>query len=188
MKVTSSSWRQSLTVHAGVDYWPGPLFHGWLGIGQQKKFVTNTISIGLSPARQLKCTAHGLLCKNDPDCDVAEKFPGYEGNIPDIILEWPAHGPKANCPTLWLHLSILDGDQRYDPLEDYPAYDLDRQFDCRRKETTCFYGDQTIWWVYNDRGNIHTETSGGGARFSRFVLRPLPLPRTTRFNNMTFNN
>ena len=73
----------------------------------------------------------------------------------------------------------LDGDQRYDPLEDYPAYDLDRQFDCRRKETDVLYGDQTIWWVYNDRGNIHTETSAGALGL-KFVPKHLRLPRTTK--------
>ena len=48
-----------------------------------------------------------------------------------------------------------DGDLVYDPNVDYPAYDLDKSFDCTKKDVDLVYGDQTIWWVYNDRGNTH---------------------------------
>ena len=62
-----------------------------------------------------------LLCKNDVDCDAAAKFPGYEGSIPDIILNWPAHGAEGELPYALAPFIDLDGDQYYDPLEDYPS-------------------------------------------------------------------
>ena len=36
---------------------------------------------------------------------------------------------------------------------DYPEYNLDRSFSC--KEGDMLFGDQTLWWVYNDNGNVH---------------------------------
>lgn len=170
----------------GVDYWPGPLSTD--GLASVNKEICDKYDKQWIITREaVEMHRAWLLCKNDPDCDVAEKFPGYEGNIPDIILEWPAHGAEGELPYTLAPFIDLDGDQRYDPLEDYPAYDLDRQFDCRRKETDVLYGDQTIWWVYNDRGNIHTETSAGALGFE-IRAQAFAFATNDEINNMTFNN
>ena len=38
---------------------------------------------------------------------------------------------------------------------DYPGYDLDAEGDCT--ENDYLFGDQSIWWVFNDAGNIPVE-------------------------------
>ncbi|PIZ05521.1 MAG: hypothetical protein COY57_06840, partial [Flavobacteriales bacterium CG_4_10_14_0_8_um_filter_32_5] len=54
----------------------------------------------------------------------ATNFPGYQ--IPDVILNWPAHGDPSLGQD-W-HLAPFydrDGDDFYDPSQgDYPKYDL----------------------------------------------------------------
>jgi len=170
----------------GVDYWPGPLSTDGLA-SVNKEICDKYDKQWIITREEVEMHRAWLLCKNDPDCNVGDKFPGYEGNIPDIILEWPAHGAEGELPYTLAPFIDLDGDQRYDPLEDYPAYDLDRQFDCRRKETDVLYGDQTIWWVYNDRGNIHTETSAGALGFE-IRAQAFAFATNDEINNMTFNN
>ena len=54
-----------------------------------------------------------------------------------------------------------NGDGVYDPLSgDYPWYDLAGDIDCRTNRKVTLYGDYNMWWVFNDKGNIHTETGG----------------------------
>ena len=42
----------------------------------------------------------------------------------------------------------------YEPYDgDYPDYNITGTNDNAK-----LFGDQTLWWVFNDKGNIHTET------------------------------
>ena len=57
-----------------------------------------------------------------------------------------------------------DGDGNYNPDNgDNPWYDdiLGRDdIKCGFDRRISLYGDETHWWVFNDKGNIHTETNG----------------------------
>ncbi|MCO4749649.1 MAG: hypothetical protein KC428_06160, partial [Flavobacteriales bacterium] len=181
LKLAGMTYRSS-----GNDFWPGPLSND--GLASVTKSVCDAYDRHWVIHReQVEMHRAWLICRNDVNCDVADKFPGYEGNIPDIILDWPAHGVDSDLPYALAPFIDLDGDERYDPLEDYPAYDLDRQFDCRLKETDVLYGDQTIWWVYNDRGNIHTETGAGALGFE-IRAQAFAFATNDEINNMTFYN
>jgi hypothetical protein len=170
----------------GNDFWPGPLSTD--GLASVNKDICDKYDRHWIIYReQVELHRAWLLCKNDPDCNPGEKFPGYEGSIPEIILEWPAHGVDGDLPYTLAPFIDLDGDNRYDPLEDYPAYDFDRAFDCRKKETDVLYGDMTLWWVYNDRGNVHTETSAGALGFE-IRAQAFAFSTNDEINNMTFNN
>ena len=170
----------------GNDFWPGPLSTD--GLASVTKDVCDKYDRHWIITReQVELHRGWLFCKNDPDCDVGTKFPGYEGSIPDIVKFWPAHGVDAELPYTLAPFIDLDGDGRYDYNEDYPAYDLDRAYDCRQKETDVLYGDQTIWWVYNDRGNVHTETNAGAMGFE-IRAQAFAFATNDEINNMTFNN
>ncbi len=90
-----------------------------------------------------------------------EKARDWEGyTIPSIILDWPAHGDAAGGYSYnmapWFD---NDEDGVYNPANgDYPFYDLDGSLPCgttRELRLPRLYGDATIWWVYNDRGDNH---------------------------------
>ena len=57
-----------------------------------------------------------------------------------------------------------DQDMIYEPEDgDYPWYDdiLGRDdVQCGSDRRVTLFGDQTYWWVFNDKGNIHTESQG----------------------------
>lgn len=91
-------------------------------------------------------------------------------SIPEEILNWPAHGDPALGQDFFL-APFIDNpfgggtDGLYEPeLGDYPWYDLDQtEEDCLNRDRTApvpLFGDQTLWWVFNDKGNIHTESQG----------------------------
>jgi len=89
-------------------------------------------------------------------------FPNYQ--IPEIILEWPAHGRNYAPHFEDEYLAPFfdsNNDGIYNPLDgDYPKFPMDGMQDCNTAEANYLYGDQTIWRVFNDRGNINTEIGG----------------------------
>lgn len=116
------------------------------------------------------------------------EYPNYQ--IPEIIVNWPAHGRNFAPYDEDFYLAPFadtDGDGVYNPLQgDYPAYDLKGESDCRR-EIVNIFGDQNLWWVFNDKGNIHTET-GSAAIGMEIRAQAFAFTTNDEVNNMTFYN
>ncbi|MBI1315718.1 hypothetical protein GC167_02515 [bacterium] len=179
LKLAAMTYRQR-----GNDYWTGPLTTD--GTASTDKSVCDKYDRHWQIRRdEVENHRAWINCKNDPDCDEATVFPGY--TIPTSILEWPGNGVEGELPYMLAPFFDRNGDLLYDPNEDYPAYDLDKAFDCRLKEVDLVYGDQTIWWVYNDRGNVHTETGAGALGFE-IRAQAFAFSTNDEVNNMTFNN
>lgn len=126
---------------------------------------------------------------------------GYE--IPTNIANWPAHGDPARGMSYYLApFYDNDGDGSYDPSKgDYPYYDITNEL-CHTKIPTMeetyagtihgsilsdqvIKGDQTLWWVFNDKGNSHTET-GGSAIGMEIRAQAFAFSTNDEINNMTF--
>jgi hypothetical protein len=181
LKLAAMTYRQR-----GNDYWPGPLSTD--GKASVTKDICDQYDRHWILLRQeVEIHKAWLDCRDNSDCNEAEEFPGYESRIPQSIIEWPGNGENGELPYALAPYIDRDGDQFYDPLVDYPAYDINKEFDCRLKETDILYGDQTIWWVYNDRGNVHTETAAGALGFE-IRAQAFAFSTNDEVNNMTFNN
>ncbi len=131
---------------------------------------------------------------------------GY--TIPKSIAEWPAHGDLAEKQSYYLApFYDANGDGEYVPEDgDYPYYDLENKL-CHTKIATMeeemgiesgnqtlhgsilvdqvLKGDQTLWWVFNDRGNSHTE-SNGAAIGLEIRAQAFAFATNDEINNMTF--
>ena len=129
--------------------------------------------------------------------------PSYQ--IPSIIKNWPAH-PTENDPAGISHYLApfydKDGDGEYDPTQgDYPYYDITNEL-CHTKIPTMdeeiegtmygsilsdqvLKGDQTLWWIFNDKGASHTE-SGGDAIGIEVRAQAFAFSTNDEINNMTF--
>ena len=181
LKLAAMTYRQ-----AGNDYWPGPLTTD--GTASTNKEICDKYDTHWIIYREEVDIHKGWLeCLADPNCNDVELFPGYESQIPQSIKEWPGNGVDGELPYQLAPFIDRDGDGFYDYLVDYPAYDIDKEFDCRDKETDVLYGDQTIWWVYNDRGNVHTESQAGALGFE-IRAQAFAFSTNDEVNNMTFNN
>ncbi len=107
-----------------------------------------------------------------------ETWQNYVSTMPDEIKNWPAHGDPAKGQSYYLApFYDNDGDGTYNPMNgDYPYYDLSGDL-CGTQTPTpeeeiwgtvdasvlsdqVIKGDQTLWWVFNDKGNTHTNTEG----------------------------
>ena len=135
LKVAAMTYRQS-----GNDFWPGPL---------------NTSNATISPEECNKWDKHFKLDRTEVEEHVAriDNDPTYE--VPDAILNWPAHGDPAQGQDEFLAPFFdVNGNNEYEPYDgDYPDYNITGTNDEAK-----LFGDQTLFWIFNDKGNIHTET------------------------------
>ncbi|MDB5282809.1 MAG: hypothetical protein JWO06_1884 [Bacteroidota bacterium] len=166
---------------SGNDYWPGPL----------------DASGNISPSTCSEYDRHF----NVYGADIAKAQSAYLQNptgvtladIPKDVLAWPAKGNQylAGDPTLigqtynvtdnLAPFKDVNHDGVYDPLKgDYPV------IPCRNGESQA-YADQMVFWVFNDVGNIHTESNGQsiGVQVNSLAFA---FQTTDEINNMTFYN
>lgn len=182
LKLAAMTYRQD-----GVDYWPGPLDDNASIDENTCQEYDRHWTVFRS---EVELHAAWIECKEDPTCDPDVRFPGYAGNIPESIQEWPGNGLNGELP--YKLAPYVESDTNgipgfYDYEWDYPGYDFTREADCQAKEVDLLYGDQTIWWVYNDKGNIHTETNAAALGFE-IRAQAFAFTANDEVNNMTFNN
>lgn len=120
-----------------------------------------------------------------------EVFPDY--TIPEFLYEWPALGPEEDGFDYFLAPFVdYNGDNVYDPNEgDYPYYDFHNTVQpiaTRSSERSVLYGDQTLWWVMNDKGNIQTHTYNTMATGFEIRAQAFAFNSDNQINNMTFYN
>ncbi len=137
LKVAAMTYRQT-----GDDFWPGPL-------DSSGHVETNT------------CWQYDRIWKvNRAEVEsFIENRSDPEYIVPEVIRTWPGNGNTARgeAPTL-APFSDVDGDGIYDYTKgDFPGFSPDPN------NNQCNYhlqGDQSLWWVFNDRGDAHGETGG----------------------------
>ena len=176
----------------GNDFWTGPLSN------DGKASTTAEVCA--------EYDKHFVVFRSQVDEFIAKynnpKFPSYE--VPDIIKDWPAHPTFPNQSYYLAPFFDKDGDGEYDYTQgDYPYYDISNALCKPTKNALGEYeyattaegngiladqvlkGDQTLWWVFNDNGNIHTETQGNAIGVE---VRAQAFAFTTNdvINNMTF--
>jgi hypothetical protein len=169
----------------GVDYWTGPLSKNFASTDANtcakwdKHFVITRAQVDEFIA--------WFNASQTPDPSDDAEFIGYQ--IPEIILNWPAHGDVAAGQDYYLAPFFdRNGDGTYNPYDgDYPLYDVNNSIDCKTDRTERLYGDQTLWWIFNDKGNVHTET-GGSPIGMEIHAQAFAFATNDEINNMTFYN
>ncbi len=180
LKLAALRYRQ-----VGNDFWPGPL--------------TTDGSASITPDVCLEYDRHFPITRQEVNMHIAwyndpSAFPDYE--IPRSILEWPAHGDVSRGQSFYLApFYSPNGNAVYTPEDgDYPYYDIDNEL-CHSRIPTAegigiladqvIKGDQTLWWVFNDKGNIHTETQGDAIGME-IRAQAFAFATNDEINNMTF--
>lgn len=175
---------------SGNDFWPGPLNRTDASVTPDvcqayDKFWTTRRSEAETHLQWIRCT-------EDPECNVAELFPeGY--SVPTAFLQWPAIGnPEAGQDLYIAPFFDYNEDGQYNPYNgDYPDYGFELSVeDCknkRREDPVPLFGDFNIWWVFNDKGDAHTETQGLPIGLE-VRAQAFAFSSNNEINNMTFYN
>ncbi len=201
LKIAAVDFRQ------GNDFWTGPLSNT-PGSGNP---LTGTLDYGPATVDAGTCLEYDGFyittraeveefvawweCKEDPNCNHNTLYPNYVP--PSSITDWPAHGDVSKFQDVML-APFYDNPNApgglngvYDPINDgdYPGYDLHNNecHTCGGDRQVYLRGDYNVWWVFNDKGNIHTET-GGDPIGMEIKAQAFAFNTNDEINNMTFYN
>lgn len=170
LKSAAMMYRQN-----GNDFWPGPL---------------KLDDASVTPEVCAAYDRHWKITRREVEDFVLGGLPAT-----DVINNWPGNGISDLGFTGYANeLAPFvdgDGDGIYDPTArdadnnpvDFPGYDINGDLGCKAK----LFGDQTLWYVFNDKGNIHTETGGFPIGFE-IRAQAFQFATNNALNNMTFYN
>lgn len=181
LKVAAQRYRSS-----GVDYWTGPL--DTLGTAEIDAETCELYDRLWSITRQEVELFRLCNClqPDDPACE------GY--TVPESIKRWPGN-PIIQSGSQHLNMQHIlapykdvneDGVYNWEDC-DYPFYDLDNDVDCAKDRSAFIYGDFTLYWVFNDKGNIHGESKGVSIGME-IRAQAFGFNTNDEINNMTFYN
>ncbi|MDG1916227.1 MAG: hypothetical protein P8I29_00215 [Flavobacteriales bacterium] len=167
LKAAAMTYRQT-----GNDFWTGPLDDN----GDISSETCDDYDKHFSITRQE--VDEFIAWYNDNSA-----YPNY--TVPLSIINWPGNGIDGDYQFLAPYYDAND-DGEYDPNDgDYPKYDIDGNLDCN--EDDLIYGDQTLYWIFNDKGNIHSET-GADPIGLEIRAQAFAFATNDEINNMTFYN
>lgn len=190
LKLAAIRYRQGVSgvVGSSNDYWPGPLStDGTAAISEQ----TCAEYDKLFPITRAEVDEYLTHCSATGEFVSA---PGYQ--IPDNIMKWPGNPKNVEGTSNFLApFYDQNGNGVYEPLQgDYPYYDVSNSL-CHTKSPTAegngiladqvIKGDATLWWIFNDKGNIHSETSGSPIGLE-IRGQAFGFSTNDEINNMTF--
>ena len=195
----------------GDDYWPGPLkINGTASVdlpvcnAYDKHWIITKSEVLALKAHFEYDTNNYVAPKDDAEA--------INADITDVIANWPAKGQGDDLSSFLAPFYDADGDGEYNPRNgDYPYYDFDNELCPRTLKASLkpgenyvtkptaeegivhgsslsdqvLKGDQTIWWVFNDMGNTHTE-SGGQPIGLEIRAQAFAFSTNDEINNMTF--
>ena len=172
----------------GNDYWTGPLTNDGSAeisaevCNEYDEFFVSTRSDAQRHRQYFDAVAAGT---------VDEEFPeGYA--LPSYFRDYPAHGnTEANQDYYLAPFKDYDGDGFYSPDNgDYPWYDFLQEIDCKnrkREDLVPLYGDRNFYWIFNDKGNVHSESQGEPIGME-IRAQAFAFSTNDEVNNMTFHN
>lgn len=202
----------ALTFRNGNDFWPGPLtvnagsgtYDPSIPVGDD--VVRDYGAASIEPDRCLFFDKFYTIRKAEVikytqwwECENGITPPEdcNEISVPTAdelrrIEEWPAHGDESIGEDKWLApFYDYDGNGQYEPENgDTPWYDdiLGRDdVECGFDRRITLFGDETHWWVFNDKGNIHAESNGDPIGME-VRAQAFSFGTTDEVNRMTFYN
>lgn len=189
--------------HQDDDFWSGPLTINPNTISADKTVsaygpaeitadVCDATDRFWETTRQQAEIHRAIYLCPDQSCKDAIQ-PGY--TTPQVFEEWPAHADylfSSNGKFYDHYLAPyvnVGGSDDYEPNQgDYPGYDLTKTKDCReRGGAVSLFGDYNLWYVFNDKGNVHTE-SGGNPIGMEIRAQAFAFATSDEVNSMTFYN
>lgn len=183
----------ALTFRQGNDFWPGPLTTDGTADVDPATCLEYDKFHKITRAEVIEFNAWYQAGQVDPQTQL-ELFPNYQ--IPNSILDYPAHGNVALnydynlAPYYDNPAGPNPNNGFYDPVNDgdYPWYDIAGDIECNANDRqVLLFGDETYWWVFNDRGNVHTET-GGDPIGMEIRAQAFAFATNDEVNSMTFYN
>jgi hypothetical protein len=186
LRVAAQTYRQT-----GDDFWPGPV---------------DLVATDVSNAVCNKYDKHFKITREEVEQFVSDWASNPSTAIPDVIAKWPGNGDASQnqAPILAPFYdnpgaSGSNADGIYNPADgDFPAFYFEKLptttsgigYPSNPGMDPCskdlLLGDQALWWVFNDVGNIHTETASTNPIGLEIQAQAFAFATNDDINNMTF--
>lgn len=168
LKTAGQTYRQFPNAQPGAnDFWPGPL---------------DTATASISREECKTWDKHFTVYQSDIVKYQAGEQP--ENYNSASILGWPGNGDMSKGQSQFLAPYIdADGNGAYNPSStggsgvDYPTLD---------PSVPQAVPDQMIWWVFNDKGNLHQKYAGAEPIGLEIHALAFAFKTANEVNNMTF--
>jgi hypothetical protein len=180
LRISAMTYRQN-----GIDFWPGPLDP-----------ATESVDAAT-------CTAydkHWIFTRSDVDNFYAywAQHAAVDPATPSWIKDYPGSydypyytvtAPGLSIPMNYLApYNDVNGDGIYNYADgDYPNYNVKGSPTNRGECVRRLFGDETIFWVFNDKGNKHGET-GGASIGVEIRAQAFEFSTGDELNSMSFYN
>lgn len=172
LRISAMTYRQN-----GIDFWPGPL---------------DPSTVDVDAATCNAYDKHWRFNRTDVDAFYANVVVAQNGDytIPSWIKDYPGSAPSSADPYRYLAPFIdQGGDGLYDwDQGDYPAYNVTgaavAQGNCKK----LLFGDETLFWVFNDKGNSHLESGSVNPIGVEIRAQAFAFATADVLNDMTFYN
>lgn len=181
LRISAMTYRQN-----GVDFWPGPL---------------NPATVNIDAATCSQYDRHYTFTRSDVDNFYAywAQHGSADPSTASWIKDYPGNydyaGYSVNAPGKSIPMNYLapyydnNGDGLYNYADgDYPAYNVKGTPTNRGECVRRLFGDETIFWVFNDKGNNHTETGSLNAIGVEIRAQAFEFSTGDELNQMSFYN
>ena len=171
IKTAAQTYRQT-----GNDFWMGPM---------DTVNINTTSAVCNAYDKHFETTrADVIKYVNDPS--------SVSQNVTTAIKNWPGNGNASlNQGNYLAPFYDANGNGLYEPDNgDYPHYNLSGNYPVVPGYGTpmCndyLFGDKNLWWVFNDVGNVHSESSGDQIGLE-IRAQAFAFNTNDEINNMTF--
>lgn len=172
LRISAMTYRQN-----GIDFWPGPL---------------DPSTVDVDAATCNAYDKHWRFNRSDVDAFYANVVVAQNSDytIPSWIKDYPGSAPSSADPYKYLAPFVdQGGDGTYDwDQGDYPAYNVTgapvSQGNCKK----LLFGDETLFWVFNDKGNSHLESGSVNPIGVEIRAQAFAFSTADVLNDMTFYN
>jgi hypothetical protein len=175
LRVAAQTYRQS-----GDDFWPGPV---------------NLATTDVSPEVCTKFDRHYRVTR-DEVLEAKAVFEDNGGTFPDgylppqVMQDWPGNGddPENGAGSGYVHFLAPFYDHNSDGFYhwedgDYPYFEFNSTTPVCDDRVL---GDQSLWWVFNDVGNVHLETQSQSPIGLEIQAQAFAFATNDEINNMSF--
>jgi hypothetical protein len=160
LKVAGQTYRQN-----GNDYWSGPLDGSGAISANECSLWDNMWKVDNRDIIDFKT----IIANAGPTPqEITQAILDNDNSVAEVIKTWPGTGNALAEGAGNLPLS-LSSNRKYAPFVDnggdsagYRVNRADGIYNYRHGDYPAILGDQYIWWIFNDVGNVKTETGSAG--------------------------
>jgi hypothetical protein len=185
LRISAMTYRQN-----GIDFWPGPLDPATADVdaatctAYDKHWRFNRAEVDEFYNKYAAATAGNPAATLDPSYSMPAWIRDYPGSAPTNY-----DSLNDNLFNYLAPFTDVNDNHIYEPDQgDYPRYNVTSEKVGQGNCKHYLFGDETLFWVFNDKGNNHTESGSVASIGVEIRAQGFEFATSDVLNDMTFYN